>query len=73
MRDDQDRQKSNSGHFTADSEVSGTEQGEYAYQDSGIKERHGTIPIWLILVAILLVFWGVYYTVQNWSPPLPVY
>ncbi|HTN43229.1 MAG TPA: hypothetical protein VMN77_05460 [Nitrospiria bacterium] len=39
----------------------------YRYQDSGIAERHGKIPLWLTLVSIALLIWGVYYTIQYWS------
>lgn len=39
----------------------------YLYRDSGIQERHGGIPLWLKLVSIGLVLWGIYYTVRYWS------
>lgn len=41
----------------------------YSYGDSGIQERRGHIPLWLWGVAVVLVFWGVYYLIANWSPP----
>lgn len=41
----------------------------YAYPDAGIRERSGYIPLWLILVAVGLIIWAVYYVIQNWSPP----
>jgi hypothetical protein len=41
----------------------------FLYKDSGIQENHGYIPIWLVLVAIALVVWAVYYTVAYWGPP----
>jgi hypothetical protein len=44
------------------------EKGEvYVYRDSGIQERHGAIPLWLKLVAIGLLVWGVYYTIRYWN------
>jgi hypothetical protein len=39
----------------------------YLYQNSGIQERHGTVPLWLKLVSIGLLAWAVYYTIQYWS------
>ncbi|CAI2719492.1 hypothetical protein [Nitrospina watsonii] len=42
---------------------------EYTYQASGIRERHGTIPLWLMLVCLGLLVWGGYYMWTYWSPP----
>jgi hypothetical protein len=39
----------------------------YLYKDSGIRERHGSVPFWLQLVAYGLIIWGIYYTIQYWS------
>ena len=41
----------------------------YYYKDSGIQEQHGYVPIWLRVVAVSLVTWGIYYMIANWSPP----
>lgn len=41
----------------------------YRYQDSGIRERHGHVPLWLWAVAVVLVAWSVYYLIDYWSPP----
>jgi hypothetical protein len=42
-------------------------EGEiYLYKEAGLRERHGYIPLWLILVAIGLFLWGIYYMIQNW-------
>lgn len=41
----------------------------YYYPDSGIQEQHGYVPVWLQVVAISLLVWGIYYMVENWSPP----
>jgi len=38
----------------------------YLYEAAGIRERHGTIPLWLALVAIGLLAWGVYYMIRYW-------
>ncbi|MBI3582172.1 MAG: hypothetical protein HY098_08910 [Nitrospinae bacterium] len=42
---------------------------ETFYKDSGIREKHGYVPLWLWGVVIALVIWAVYYTVKYWSPP----
>lgn len=44
-------------------------QETYVYPDAGIRERRDHIPLWLILVAVGLIIWAVYYLIQNWSPP----
>lgn len=42
-------------------------EGEiYLYKEAGLRERHGYIPFWLILVAVGLLVWGVYYMIRNW-------
>jgi hypothetical protein len=38
----------------------------YLYTGAGIRERHGNIPLWLALVAIGLLGWGVYYMIRYW-------
>jgi len=38
----------------------------YLYKDSGIRERHGAVPLWLHLVAYGLLIWGFYYTIKYW-------
>jgi N-terminal domain of cytochrome oxidase-cbb3, FixP len=43
-----------------------TEGETYTYKDSGIRERHGRVPIWLQLVAYGLFIWGIYYTIKYW-------
>ncbi len=45
------------------------QESVYSYGVSGIQERRGHVPLWLWGVAVVLVFWGVYYLVANWSPP----
>ncbi len=48
----------------------GGPRGEvFVYKDSGIRERHGRIPPWLVAVAVALIIWGVYYLVAFWRPP----
>lgn len=39
----------------------------YLYKDSGIMERHGTVPLWLMLVGIGLIAWTIYYIIRYWS------
>jgi len=39
----------------------------YLYQNSGIQERHGTVPLWLKLVSVGLLAWAIYYTIQYWN------
>lgn len=43
----------------------------YIYKDAGLTERHGYIPYWLLLVAVGLVIWGIYYLVSYWHSPGP--
>jgi len=40
---------------------------EYLYKQSGIRERHGAVPLWLQLVVLALLVWSVYYLVRFWS------
>lgn len=60
-------QKSESGK--APHQIRRKEGELYVYKDSGIQENHGYIPFWLLLVVIVMVIWGIYYTVKNWLPP----
>lgn len=41
----------------------------HQYQFSGIEERHGVVPAWLVVVIASLLVWMVYYLVRNWTPP----
>lgn len=41
----------------------------YLYKDAGIQVRTGTIPLWLKIVAIALMIWGIYYTIRYWNTP----
>lgn len=38
------------------------------YEFSGIEERHGIVPAWLIAVFTVLGVWMVYYLVRFWRP-----
>ncbi len=42
------------------------ENTTYEYKDAGIKERHGKVPLWLWVVAAVLLIWGIYYTIKYW-------
>jgi hypothetical protein len=42
------------------------EEPVYLYKEAGIRERHGSIPLWLTLVSIGLLAWGVYYMIRYW-------
>jgi hypothetical protein len=42
-------------------------QEEYLYTSAGIRERHGRIPLWLLLVVATLLVWSLYYMVQFWN------
>ena len=41
----------------------------YVYGSSGISEREGHVPIWLWLVVVSLLIWGIYYLVAYWNAP----
>jgi hypothetical protein len=42
-------------------------QEEYLYTSAGIRERHGRIPLWLLIVVAALLVWSLYYMVQFWN------
>ena len=46
-----------------------TEAIEYHYRSAGIRERSGGVPLWLVMVAVALLIWGLYYGVTYWSAP----
>ena len=72
MSDDHRRQEPEFSDSSHDGRVSHSEHEEYAYQASGLRERQGSIPLWLIIVTILLICWGIFYTFEYWSAPLPL-
>jgi hypothetical protein len=37
------------------------------YSGGAIEARHGYIPAWLLVVYIVLLVWGIYYTFQYWG------
>lgn len=37
------------------------------YEFSGIEERHGIVPKWLVGVYVVLLIWGVYYLIRFWT------
>lgn len=44
------------------------DQEVYHYAYSGIREQHGFVPLWLKLVTLGLIIWGVYYLIRYWEP-----
>ena len=44
----------------------GTE-GTYVYEPAGIRERSGYSPLWLKLVSLGLILWGIQYAIRYWS------
>lgn len=51
-------------------DIAGEHQSSvFYYKDSGIRERHGRIPPWLVAVAVALIIWGIYYVIAFWTPP----
>ncbi len=47
-----------------------SENTVYTYTSAGVAERQGNVPIWLWVVMISLVIWGLYYLVVYWNAPL---
>jgi cytochrome c-type biogenesis protein CcmH/NrfG len=43
----------------------------YTYESAGIAERKGNVPIWLWVVVVSLLLWGLYYLVAYWNAPAP--
>lgn len=43
------------------------EPDTYIHEPAGIRERSGSIPVWLKLVTVGLLLWGIYYTIRYWS------
>lgn len=53
---------------------SGSEENDrrtdlFVFKDAGLVERHGYVPLWLKLVSLGLLIWGVYYLWAYWYPP----
>jgi N-terminal domain of cytochrome oxidase-cbb3, FixP len=48
-----------------DEDAEGHEIGHYDY--SGIDERHGFLPKWLLGVYVILLIWMVYYLIRFWT------
>ncbi len=42
----------------------------YVYESAGIAERDGHVPIWLWIVVVTLLVWGIYYLVTYWNAPV---
>jgi len=37
------------------------------YEASGIEERHGIVPKWLLVVYVVLAVWMVWYGLKFWT------
>ena len=46
------------------------EHSVYVYESAGIAERDGHVPLWLWLVVVSLLVWGLYYLVTYWNAPV---
>lgn len=46
-----------------------TGNGIHPDDENGSREKHGALPLWLVLVAAVLIAWAVWYTITYWSPP----
>ena len=44
-----------------------SQEEEYLYRSAGIRERHGRIPLWLLLVVVVLLVWSLYYMLEFWN------
>lgn len=42
----------------------------YVYESAGITEREGQVPLWLWLVVVSLMIWGLYYLFTYWNAPI---
>ncbi len=42
----------------------------HVYEGAGIMEREGHVPLWLWIVVVVLLVWGVYYLVAYWNVPV---
>ncbi len=43
----------------------------FVYESAGITEREGHVPLWLWLVVVSLLIWGIYYLAAYWNAPPP--
>ena len=44
------------------------EPATYVYEPAGITERSGHIPVWLKIIVIGVMLWGMSYAIRFWSP-----
>ena len=45
-------------------------QTVHVYESAGIAEHEGHVPLWLWLVAVSLLIWGIYYLLTYWNAPV---
>lgn len=52
-------------------EYDGKDPGDGIHPDgeNGIREKQDVLPLWLVLIAAVLIAWGIWYTITYWSPP----
>ena len=55
---------------TDDNAKPAAEHVAYSYQTAGIAENEGYVPLWLWLVVVGLLIWGIYYLVTYWNAPV---
>ena len=55
-------------HDHTDHPATGPRREEvYVYEHSGIQERHGKVPLWLLGVVFGLIAWSIYYMIRFWN------
>lgn len=47
-----------------------TARAVHVYESAGIAEHEGHVPLWLWLVAVSLLIWGIYYLLTYWNAPV---
>jgi hypothetical protein len=44
------------------------EPATYVYEPAGIIERSGHVPVWLKIIVIGVMLWGISYAIRFWNP-----
>ncbi|MDD2701342.1 MAG: hypothetical protein PHH36_08905 [Sideroxydans sp.] len=58
-------------HTDDNTHPASAEHARYSYQTAGISENEGYVPLWLWLVVVTLLIWGIYYLLAYWDAPAP--